>query len=418
MTVTPLPANDRRPESSSLSAVPPAIPPIVRPEAAGAPDSGIVEVFKYGAGRQGLIPLWVGEGDRPTPAFIGEAAAKALHDGETFYTAQRGIPVLREALAAYVEGLYGEPADPERYFVTIGGMHALQTAVRIAAGPGDEVLIPTPAWPNFAGAIGVAGARAVSVPMHFDRQAGWSLDVARLGEAVTPATRAIALNSPSNPTGWTATHAELAAVLDLARRHGLWIIADEIYGRFAYDPERRVGHRAPSFRDVWEAEDRERLLFVQTFSKNWAMTGWRVGWLEAPARLGSVIENLVQYSSSGVAAFLQRGAVAALTQGEPIVAAQVAAATEGRRIVCEGLRATGAVELPMPQGAFYAFPRVPRALDSMGLAKRLVDEAGVGLAPGTAFGPGGEGFQRLCFARAASDLTEVVRRLAPTLAAL
>ena len=246
----------------------------LRREAEQAPASGIVDVFNYGRSREGLIPLWVGEGDLPTPAFICEAASRSLMAGETFYTYQRGIPELRQAIARYHERLYGQPADPERFFVTSGGMAAAQIAVRMVAGNGDEVLIPTPAWPNFVGAISVAGARPIGVPMNFTA-AGWSLDLERLEQAITPHTSAFIINSPANPTGWTATHADLKAVLDLARRHDIWIIADEIYGRFVYDPAVTVGGRTPSFRDVMTPED--RILFVQTFSKNWAMTGWRLG---------------------------------------------------------------------------------------------------------------------------------------------
>ena len=274
----------------------PVSPPSVlalRPEAANAPTSGIVEVFNYGRNRPGLIPLWVGEGDLPTPSFICDAAARSLGAGETFYTNQRGIPELRQALASYHERLFGRAFDPERFFVTVGGMHAMQIAVRMAAGNGDEVLIPTPAWPNFGGAIAVAGARPVSVPMRAEA-GGWVLDLEALAAAVTPRTRAIAVNSPSNPTGWTATAEDIEGLLALSRRHGLWIIADEIYHRFVYDPALLVdGVRSPSFRDAMTDED--RVLFVQTFSKNWAMTGWRIGWLEASPALGQVIENLIQY---------------------------------------------------------------------------------------------------------------------------
>jgi aspartate/methionine/tyrosine aminotransferase len=387
----------------------------LRPEAENALASGIVEAMTYGRGRQGLIPLWAGEGDLPTPAFIGEAAARSLAAGETFYTWQRGIPELREALVRYHERLYGRPFAVDRFSVTVGGMHAAQIAVRIAAGGADEVLIPTPAWPNFHGAITVAGARPVPVPMTSGPE-GWTLDLARLRDAVTPRTRAVVVNSPANPTGWTASLDELRAVLALARGHGLWIIADEIYARFVYDPRLSNAGRAPSFHDIIEADD--RILFVQTFSKNWAMTGWRIGWLEAPPALGPTIENLVQYSTSGVAAFLQRAAVAALEEGGPFADEQIARAARGRDIVCAGLAATGRVELPPPPGAFYAFLRVPGVTDSRALALRLIDEANVGLAPGSAFGAGGEAYLRLCFARKAEDLEEAVRRLAPVLRGL
>jgi aspartate/methionine/tyrosine aminotransferase len=398
----------------------PAVPPIrtdvegysIRPEAAGAPTSGIVDVFNYGRTREGLIPLWVGEGDLPTPAFIAEAAIRSLQAGETFYTYQRGIPPLREALATYQERVIGRSSDPERFFVTAGGMHAMQMAMRIISGPGDEVLVLTPAWPNFVGAITVAGGRAVSVPM-IPGEAGWTLDHARLAETVTPRTRAIVLNSPSNPTGWTASLADLTGVLDLARRHGLWIVADEIYGRFIYDPALAVGGtRAPSFKDIMDEDD--RILFVQTFSKNWAMTGWRLGWLEAPPGLGQVIENLVQYSTSGIPVFAQRAGVVALEEGEAFVAQQIAGARQGRDIVGR-LTATGLVELPPPAGAFYAFLKVRGGASSKEVAVRLIDEANVGLAPGSAFGEAGEGYLRLCFARKAEDLEEAVRRITTAL---
>ncbi|MEH3144877.1 MAG: pyridoxal phosphate-dependent aminotransferase [Methylobacterium frigidaeris] len=392
----------------------PSMPP-VSAEAAGVLPSGIGEVFSYGFDRPGLIPLWVGEGDRPTPDFIGEAAGRALRDGATFYTRQLGIPPLRAALAEYVARLYGGAAEPDRFFVTIGGMHAFQIAVRIAAEPGDEILIPTPAWPNFFGAIAAQGARTVAVPMQFDAVAGWSLDIARIAEAVTPRTRAIVLNSPSNPTGWTATREDCAAVLAIARRHDLWVIADEIYARFSFDPANAGLGRAPSIRDVWDTADRDRVLFVQTFSKNWAMTGWRIGWLEGPAGLGRIVDGLILYSTSGVPTFIQHAAETAIRDGEALVRGQVAQAAEGRRILTEGLGTLPGVALPPPAGAFYAFPRVAHEPDARALALRLVDEANVGVAPGTAFGPGGESFLRLCFARGAAELHEAVRRMSPAL---
>ena len=383
----------------------------LRPEAEQAPTSGIVDVFSYGRNRPGIIPLWVGEGDLPTPSFICEAAARSLKDGETFYTYQRGIPDLRQAIARYHERVYGKAFDPERFFVTSGGMAAMQIVFRMISGPGDEVLVPTPAWPNFVGAITVAGARAVGVPMAIDGR-GWHLDVERLEQAITPRTRALVINSPSNPTGWTASHADLRAALDLARRRGLWIVGDEIYGRFVHDPALNVDGRTPSFRDVMEPED--RILFIQTFSKNWAMTGWRLGWIEAPPALGQVIENLVQYQSSGTPVFIQRGGLAAMEGGEAFVAEQIARAGAGREIVGR-LAGTGLVELPPPSGAFYAFLKIKGASSSRDIAFRLIDEANVGLAPGSAFGEAGEGYLRLCYLRKAEDLEEAVSRIAAAL---
>ncbi len=392
------------------SLAPPALGDL-RAEASSAPSSGIVDVVNHGRLKPGLIPLWVGEGDLPTPGFIIEAATRSLAAGETFYTWQRGVPELREALARYHQNLYGAPTSAERFFITGSGMQAVQLAVRMVAGAGDEVLIPTPAWPNFAAAININGARAVDVPMTLSGN-GVTLDLERLAAAVTPQTRALAINSPANPSGWTATRAELAAILDLARRHGLWIIADEIYGRFVYDGSAH----APSFREVMT--DADKVLFVQTFSKNWAMTGWRIGWLEAPAQFGQVIENLIQYSTSGCPVFVQRAAIAALDHGEGFVAHQIARAKAGRDVVVSGLRATGRVSSPAPVGAFYYFFTVDGVTDSRALALRFVDEANVGLAPGVAFGAGGSAALRLCYARRQDDLEEAVTRLSAVIAKL
>ena len=377
----------------------------LRPEARQAPESGIVEVVNFARERDDLIPLWVGEGDLPTPDFIRAAAEASLEKGETFYTYQRGIPALREALARYHLRHFGRDWGAERYFVTGSGMQAIQIAVQAIAGAGDEVIYPSPAWPNFPAAIGIMGARAIPIALDFSPN-GWTLDLERLFAAVTPRTRAIYLNSPSNPTGWMADKETLAAILAEARRRGLWIVADEVYSRFVEGE----ATRAPSFMDVAEPDD--LILYVNTFSKNWAMTGWRIGWLSAPPALGQVVENLIQYSTSGVAQFMQRGAVAALDEGEEFIALQRRRASAGRAIIEGRLAATGRIGYAPPQGAFYLFFGVEGFSDSRDLAKRIVGETGVGLAPGSAFGEAGEGFLRLCFARSAEHLEAAAERLA------
>ncbi|MBV1700473.1 MAG: pyridoxal phosphate-dependent aminotransferase [Hyphomicrobiales bacterium] len=393
----------------------------IRTEAVHAPSSGIVEVFNYGRGRQGLIPLWVGEGDMPTPTFIREAATRSLAAGETFYTHQLGLPELRSAIAEYMTRHYQSPFagstvpfDANRFFVTTGGMHALHIAVRMVAGVGDEVLVPTPAWPNFVGALSVCGALPVEVPLQMGGTGdnlAWHLDPGMLAAAITPRTRAIIINTPSNPTGWTGSLEELSAVLELARAHDLWIIADEIYGRIVYD-----GGRAPSFHDLIGPND--KVMFVQTFSKNWAMTGLRCGWLEAPPDLAPIIENLVQYSTSGNSVPIQRAAIAAITRGEDFVAHQIARFAKSRTILCEGLRKTGKVRFATPPGAFYLFARFDGADDTRALAIKMVDEANVGVAPGTAFGAGGAPYVRICFAPKPDDMQQAVERISAWLARL
>ena len=375
----------------------------LRPTARTLPESGISKVFNYGRYKEGLIPLWAGEGDLPTPKFICDVAAKSMAAGETFYTAQRGIPELRNSLARYFTRLYGRAFEADEFFVTGGGMQAVQIAVQATCGPGDEVIVPSPAWPNFEGALSIQGAKVVALPMTLELD-GWSLPMDKLFAAVNPKTRAIVINSPANPTGWTASRDELKAILEFARARGLWIIADEIYGRFYF-----TGPLAPSFFEFRRPDD--RIIFVNTFSKNWAMTGWRIGWMQAPPALGDTIESLIQYNTSGVATFMQRGAIAAIEDGEPFIAQQLAGAARGREIVSKALGAFNSVRSVPPAGAFYSFFAIDGMHDSMAAALQLIDETGVGLAPGIAFGPAAEGYFRVCFLRSAPALEEAMQRL-------
>ncbi len=376
----------------------------LRPQARLAPESGIVAVMNHGRGRPGLIPLWAGEGDLPTPEFITRAAQQSLAAGETFYTWQRGIPELRQALADYHTRHFGRAFAAEEFIVTGSGMQSIQLAIDAVAGAGDEVVHLSPAWPNLAAAVGVAGATPVAVSLDWSPN-GWTCDLEKVAAAITPRTRAIFVNSPSNPTGWTADHATLRGLLDLARRNGLWIIADEIYALFHYD-----GGRAPSFFDVIEPQD--RIVFVNSFSKNWAMTGWRIGWVRIDPSLQAVFENLIQYSTSGVAQFMQRGAVAALDLGDDFVASQVARARQCRDIACRVLGETGRARFAVPAGAFYLYFAIDGVDDVRRAAFDIVDQANVGLAPGTAFEADGAGFFRLCFHRRIDEIEEAAARLA------
>jgi len=377
---------------------------VLRPQAGNSPVSGIEAVVDYGRGREGLIPLWSGESDLPTPDFIAEAASDGLKRGETFYTWQGGIPELRQSLARYHQRHFGKAFDAGEFIVTGGGMHAIQMAIAATAGAGDEAIYLTPAWPNFSAAAAIAGATPVGVPLDFSAN-GWSCDVSRIEAAVSERSKVIFVNSPSNPTGWTADIDTLRAILDLARSKGLWIIADEIYALFHFG-----GRRAASFLDIMEADD--RILFVNTFSKNWAMTGWRIGWLKAHPSLGRVFENLVQYSTSGVAQFMQRGGIAALEQGDDFLRQQVGQAQQARDTVCRILGETGKVRFSVPAGAFYLFFSIDGLTDSTQAAFDIIDKAAVGLAPGTAFGQDGQGFLRLCFHRRLDKVEEAAHRIA------
>jgi aspartate/methionine/tyrosine aminotransferase len=367
------------------------------------PDSGILNVAMYGFSRPGIIAFWSGEGNLPTPEKFCRAASESLAKGETFYMAQRGIPELRQALAHYHTRQFGREFDVENFYVTGGGMPAIQTAIQIIASDGDEIIIPTPAWPNYAGALRIQGTKPVEVPMNF-KNGTWALDLDQLFSAIGPRTKAICLNSPSNPLGWTASRADLIAIRDAARKAGIWILADEVYSRFYYGD----APRAPSFLDVCDTE--EQLLLCNTFSKNWAMTGWRMGWLQAPKALGPTIERVIQYNTSGTAVFMQRAGVVALNEGEDFIVEQVTKARRNRDYVVKVLQEFPQLRLSIPEGAFYMFFGIDGMTDSLKTCRRLVDEANVGFAPGGTFGKGGEGFLRMCFLKEEAKLVEGLQR--------
>jgi aspartate/methionine/tyrosine aminotransferase len=378
--------------------------------ALAAPQSGIVELVNYARGREGLIPLWAGEGDLPSPEFINAATKASLDAGETFYTWQRGLPELRQALSRYYERHFSVSLPMDHFFATSSGMHAINLCVQALSAPGDEIIYLSPSWPNIVASIGIAGAQAVPVPVDFV-DGGWSLNIGKLEAAITPRTKALFINTPSNPTGWTATEEDLKDILALARRHGLWIIADEIYALYYYN-----GARAPSFMDIQEPDD--RIIYANSFSKNWSMTGWRVGWIVAPPEIGQVLENLIQYSSSGLTPFMQRGAIAALDQGDDFLRSNIERARTSRDILCDALIATNRVQTLKPDGAIYAFLRIDGIDDPRKAAFDIVDKTLVGLAPGTAFGAGGENFLRACFLRDPNQVKEAAGRLADYIAKL
>lgn len=371
--------------------------------------SKIVEVWQLGFGREDLIPLWVGESDVSTPAFICEAAIKALRDGRTFYTHKRGLPKLRAALADYTGEHYGVRPDPERITVTSAGVNAVALVMQAIVRPGDEVVVVAPVWPNAPAAARIAGAEVVEVALEIGDDGGFRLDPAALAAACGERTRAIFLASPSNPTGWMLESAEQAAILELCRRRGIWLIADEVYHRFVYD--RPV---APSFQALAEPED--PVFVIHSFSKSWAMTGWRLGWLVHPPSLAATIDSLIEFSTSGAQPFLQEGALAAVREGEPFVAEMVERARQGAELVHQRLGAVRRVRMPPLKAAFYAFFGVDGVDDSLAFAKHVLRETGVGLAPGAAFGAGGEGALRLCYASSAARLSAAMDRLEPHLA--
>ena len=400
-------------EEARAPAAPPSLRSQLRREADGLDDSGIVAILNAAGDRTDIVPLWVGEGDVPAPPFLCEAVNRSLADGETFYTWQRGIPALREALLDYHRRHWSAfPHELERFYVTSSGMQAIQIAAQATVGEGDEAIMLSPCWPNIHQAVFLTGATPVEVRLDFSAN-GYSLDMDKLRAAVTDRTRMIFVNTPANPTGYMADMETLRAILDLAREHDLWIVADEVYGRFTYGTKVGDEERAPSMYDLIEPDD--KVLFVNTFSKNWAMTGFRLGWIAAPPALGDVLENMVQYSSSGSPVFIQRAAVAALgPEGEDFFQFQRKRAHRNRDVLCDMLRPhaeAGRVAFARPEAALYLFFRVRGETDSLRLALRLVDEASVAPAPGAAFYSGGEGHLRLCFLRDPAKIDAAAERL-------
>ena len=378
-----------------------------RPAVQSLRGSKIREVANAGFGDPDVLPFWFGEPDEVTPDFIREAAIEALRAGDTFYTHNLGIAPLRAALAAYVSGLH-RPVDVERVAVTNSGMSALMLATQAIVGPGDRVVEVTPLWPNLVEMPKILGASVECVPLAFGPQ-GWALELERLLAALTPGTRAVYINSPNNPTGWTISLAAQRAVLERCRKHGIWIVADDAYERIFFGG----AGVAPSFLDLAEPED--RLVSTNTFSKNWLMTGWRLGWLVAPASLVPELAKLIEYNTSCAPGFVQRAGIAAVTHGEAVVERFVGRLRSARDLLVTRLRELPGVVVAPPPGAMYTFFRIAGAADSLAFCKRLVAEAKLGLAPGAAFGAEGEGFVRWCFAASEERLAEGVARLAGAL---
>jgi aspartate/methionine/tyrosine aminotransferase len=367
--------------------------------------SKVREVANAGFGKPGLLRFWFGESDQPTPAYVREAAARALADGRTFYTHNLGALELRQALDAYLARLHGRAIGIERLAVTSSGVSALMIAMQAVVDPGDRVVVVTPVWPNLPEIPKILGAEVVRVGLAH-HEGRWRLDLDRLLQAITPKTRLVVINSPGNPTGWTMTAEEQTAVLARCRKLGVWLLTDDVYERLTYDGD-RAG--APSFLTLAEPDD--RLISTNSFSKAWLMTGWRLGWIVAPPALLPGLGTLLEYNTSCAPDFIQAGGIAALTEGEPHVQSLRADLRDKRDRVAARLAGTPGVEASPPDGGMYVFFRLRGQGDSMALAKRLIDEAGLGLAPGVAFGPEGEGWLRWCFANADSALDEGLDRL-------
>ncbi len=366
----------------------------------------IRELANSAMGRDDVLPFWFGESDQPTPAFIREAAIASLHAGETFYTENLGRPYLRQAISTYLTGLHGREIPVDRVAVTGSGGSALMLVSQLLVSPGDRVVIVTPLWPNAVEIPKILSARVECISLEV-RAGRWVLPLEKLLDALTPQTRMLVLNSPNNPTGWTVEREEQRAILEHCRRLGIWILADDVYERLILRDDLRS---APSFLTLADRDD--RLIVVNSFSKAWTMTGWRIGWLVGPLEIFPSLAPLIEYNTSCVAEFSQRGATVALEQGEPYVLQQRADLATTKTGLTAALRTLPGVEVPEADGAMYLFIRIAGHNDSMDLARRLIDQVGLGLAPGRAFGPEGEGWLRWCYAASWSKNELGVERLA------
>ncbi|MCS6780855.1 MAG: pyridoxal phosphate-dependent aminotransferase [Geminicoccaceae bacterium] len=363
----------------------------IRPEILALEPSGIGKVAADHLDDPEIIPLWFGESDLVTPSFIRDAAKAALDAGKTFYGPTRGHVPVREALEAYLHRIYGLAVHPDRITLPGSTMLTVMMTCQAIVTPGCEVILISPYWPNIRTVVEVLGGRVVDVRLE-EGPERWHLDLGRVAEAIGPRTRAIYVNSPSNPTGWIMQPHEQRALLELCRRHGLALIADEVYHRNVLDgPD-----PAPSFLAL--AEEDEPVFVLNGFSKAWAMTGWRLGWMVHPKSLATAMRMLSEVNNTGATAFVQYGGIAALEQGEEFVRSFRERTRLNRDLVVRILGTHPRVRLLRPEGAFYAFPRIEGLADSLAFCRRLVAECKVGTAAGYTFGEGNESHIRLCFA--------------------
>ena len=375
-------------------------------------ESKIREVANAGMGRSDVLAFWFGESDEVTPDFIRQAAIESLQNGETFYSHNLGLPELREAVSDYMSALHGDIGS-NRIAITSGGVNALMLAVQALVDAGDEVVAVTPVWPNLTAQPLIMGAKLRRVSLK-PVNGAWTLQLATLLDAITPATRLLIVNAPNTPTGWTASRAEQQAILAHCRKTGTWILSDEVYERLYFEPTQNGC--APSFLDIAQPDD--RLVVVHSFSKSFLMTGWRLGWLVMPPALTPHMGKLLEFNTSCASVFTQRAGIVALQRTDEVTPRVVSHLKTCRDTLLPLLQALPGVQVESAKGGMYAFFKLDGFEDSLQVAKRLVTEAGLGLAPGNAFAPEAQGWLRWCFAsKDPARLVQGLERLQKWLAA-
>lgn len=370
-----------------------------------SPNPG-ADMLRYGWQREGIISLGQGESSFITPDFISRAAFNAMQNGKTFYAPAVGTPEFRQEVSNYYSRIMGLSVPTSRIFATSSGTTAMHLALTAILNEGDEVVAITPIWKNLLGAVELTQSKTVQVPLeHGDT--GWALDLEKVFDAVTSRTKAILIVTPSNPTGWIMPKAQMQAVLEFARERGIWIISDEVYNRIVFDGGENA--HAPSFLEIARPDD---LLFtVNSFSKSYAMTGWRLGWLVGPAASETVVRDIALYDNMGPPTYAQFGAVEALRHGDGFINEQLTLWKSNLDLVMDRFAANGRINMHRPPATFYAFFTVDGEPDCMSLCKKLIDDAALSLAPGCAFGKCCGGWVRMCFAVSEQKMIDALDRL-------
>lgn len=390
--------------TTTLQATPQKQRNIFQPNLSNIPPNVSTELLIYGQSKPNIISLAQGDGSLPTPSFICDAAHGAMQEGKTHYGPVLGQPALRKELSDYYKNIFATDIEEDRIFVTNSGTTSIHLALKSIVARGDEVVCVTPIWRNIRGIIGLAGGKDVQIPLEYSDEKDWYLDMDKLFAACNENTKAILIVSPSNPTGWIMKEEDMRAVLDFARSRGIWIVADEVYNRLAYGQKKTT-----SFLEISEPDD--LLYSVNSFSKSWAMTGWRLGWLVGPKISSPIIQNIALYETMGAPTFNQYGGIAALEQGEDFIQQQMTLWQSNLDLLEERFAKNDKIVFSRPQSTFYAFFKVLGGDDCVDLCRRLIDEVGVSVAPGGSFGEGFESWIRMCFAVSQEELIEAIDRI-------
>jgi aspartate/methionine/tyrosine aminotransferase len=374
----------------------------IRQDIEDLPFSPIREIVRSAEDKKDVIPFWFGEPDVSTPEFIRESAKRSLDRGETFYAPNSGQRQLRESISNYMNRLYSTKISTEQITVSVSGMNALMITAQALVPNGSKVVVLLPSWPNIPAVQRIMGAELEGVPISMI-EGKWNLDMNQVFDACDSSTSAIIINSPNNPSGWTMSSEEQKALLEFSRKRGIWIVGDEVYARISFN-----ANHAPSFCEVMEKGD--RVIVVNSFSKSWAMTGWRLGWITAPAEIATQLEKLTEYNIAGPPPFIQQAGITALQQGEEFIHESNERYLKALSYFKEWAESQERIEFDAPTAAFYAFFKIRDGNDSLAMAKDLLKK-GVGLAPGRAFGPQFDSYLRLCFASSIPKLEKGLNRL-------